>query len=304
MKYKLLKNTPAHKAGLICQEGLRDGANMQILYPVGSCNRICMVEDITDEWFAPFLCQTVDGIDLYKGDWYVPLVHGSIWDKQQACGIGGYDNNENTKFFSTKEAAEKYIQEQNNPKFVENEWLFYKCGEEEFIFRYNGKKDDGSWLTTEAYGKEMYGTIKCINNIIPMFFRNRWANDKITKASVKQITSILSMVAISKGFKEGVKFYPHKECDPHNLNWLGSVIGNFTYDSYNGSEYLGTERGMGRIYMNGKWAEILPQEVSEYKIPYISTRVDENQAVLTLHNGTFTSVTLENKQVKINYQVK
>jgi len=39
-------------------------------------------------------------------------------------------------------------------------------------------------------------------------------------------------------------------------------------------------------------------------LPYINTRISENQAVVTIDNGIFTSVTLEDKQVKIDYQIK
>lgn len=294
MKYKVVKKFPK---GLEVGEVLSSRTDNWYQNKYGM---ICYKKDEVEsspEFFAPYILTTHDKVDMYENEKVITVYGKHITGEWTVNSSVQFSSD--TLFFSTKQEAEKYIASLK-PKFVENEWLFYKCGEEEFIFRYNGKKDDGSWLTTEAYGKEMYGTIKCIKNIASMFFRNRWADDKITKASVEQITSILTMVALHKGFKEGVKFKSAYSGSVYTAN-----LPIFTYSESSDGLYNNSA-----IYWQGKWAEILPQEspiVVPQDYPCVYTKViAPNTLSVNLLGSEYeiTSVGFDKNEVKINYQVK
>lgn len=205
----------------------------------------------------------------------------------------------NYKIFALYDEAMKYVREKNMPKFVEGEWLYFhypESGNTKIgIFRYSGKDASKSWLTTEGYVIDN-DEIQIYASTNPKFIRNLIIDKYITKATPSQIQEILTKVALHKGFKKGVKYispvFKYKEtCD-----------GVFEY--YAALDTLSSNDATTQVYNKGKWAEIIKEDVPEYKIPYISTKVDETQAILTLHNGTFTSVTLEDKVVKINYTIK
>ncbi len=326
-KFKLLKDTPAHKAGLICKVGLGDGTvNTNVLYPMDSCNRVCEVKDITDEWFAPLDFIDENGIDVFRGDNFWIVTDGKLDSHRESYKTGcsytfvanGQPSSWNgEKFFSTRESAQSYIdsinkpiwktedgynvfedekvkwviysivdnqwkyhydlsmcvpgcattnpetfrvfknedkmnawiEEQNKPKYEVGEWLYFDNSDFYGIFRYKSCNECDTFASDESYWfpkRDMayYRTDICYTT---GSFGKDW---NITKATTSQIESILTKVAIHKGFKEGVKYN-------------GGSILHWDYLEYYPREDQFTDGHGGSIYCKGKWAEIV-NTVPEY----------------------------------------
>lgn len=73
-----------------------------------------------------FVLKSVDGVDLYEGDEYIPVyLHGNKWAFENSnlkpiskCHTASLSPN-NCKAFASFEAAEKWIEEQNKPKDIQ-----------------------------------------------------------------------------------------------------------------------------------------------------------------------------------------
>lgn len=134
-KYKLIKDLPDVKAGTIFQynEGFTSEYYEYIENNQSKKYSIDIVENNPD-WFVPYLFTTEDDVDIYNGDEYVILVTKDYENKKHKKGdifysqtliLGEegiplnfeYNIQQNIwKIFSTKEAAEQYL-ESLKPKF-------------------------------------------------------------------------------------------------------------------------------------------------------------------------------------------
>lgn len=128
------------------------------------------------EFFAPYLFTTEDGVDIYKGDFlFATLADNSI------IGPGQYDvkikNNSNIKHFSTREAAQKWIDSQNKP--------IWKTEDGYDVF----ENDNVKWVCfgkTEKEWSYMYdltlcsGNVKCVKDT-PEIYRVFKDEDKMNK---------------------------------------------------------------------------------------------------------------------------
>ena len=258
MKYKLLKDTPAHKAGLICQTGLKHGSNSHLLYPVDSCDRICKAEDITDEWFAPYVFTTLDNKDIFVGDTFYFIDNSNKFYLSGTatihCGVRN-----SSKVFSTKQAAQNYIDKLNKPKFEKGEWLYMKLDEKiECIGRYNYTKEGSHWFS-EEYSLR-HNDVNTNQFFIQGIQETSWCTKhNVVKADTETIQRILSKVALHKGFKEGVQYKSATQgtgifTSGSNFKWeFGDTL--YSADS-EGNLFTGC------IYYRGVWAEIV--EIPEY----------------------------------------
>lgn len=255
MRYKLVRSFPGSpEVGAIFIGSDKGGTH----YAHQNTSYYLRREDVesSPEFFAPFLFTTLDSKDVFVGDEYF-YVNDNRIEKLTAYGPTSYGyKNIQSKAFSSKEAAQKWIDEQNKPKFEVGEWLYFQNQDFYGIFRFESYREYGVFTSTESYWfpKKNFLDYKVdVPNTTGTFDKN-W---NIRKASHAIIESILIKVAVHKGFKEGVKYYP--------INTYGNYVdkrhafvctGNFAW--YPASEALVYN---GNIYVNGKWAEIVKEEV-------------------------------------------
>lgn len=271
MKYKLIKSFPgSDRLGSIYYKGgeyYTHGLKAQ------------MVES-SPEFFASYLFTDELGNEVYQGDDYYAVVlkdypngrcfkgdvlNQDILTNYVTVNTTIIDKNVNDgywKMFSTREAAQKWIEEQNKPKFEKSEWLYCedKFGKEfEMLFRYSKSEKSTLIQGMDIFGTECYTIWNAAhgNKIeIDKEELNCCFEQECDKATPEQILDILSKVAIHKGFKEGVKY---KSALTGNSFIVSSI--NFEWDG----EGLSTvnKRFNGFIYKDGEWAEIV-EDVPEY----------------------------------------
>lgn len=203
------------------------------------------------EFFAPYLFTTEDRVDVYAYDdfYYIGDAKNICQTKCLFKGDGDFSK---FKTFSTREAAQKWIDEQNKPKFEVGQWVYFNDTYSYGIFRFKSIVDSVH-STDEGY------QIGINNNWVDAHIQSkRYVKDNnCSKATPEQIQDVLSRVAIHKGFKEGVRFKSA-----------------MTEYSYKVSEYVAfryqdhcdaLNEGWGNcVYYQGKWAEIVKEEVPEY----------------------------------------
>lgn len=121
MKYKLLQNSPNANKGDIFEI---DASSRFAVYECwkGDVLITYTVNEVENnpDWFAPYLFTTEDKVDIYRGD--------VIWVLNRNNLICSWYSTENTivvfcndKIFSTKQAAEKYLE----PKFKVGDYFVY-----------------------------------------------------------------------------------------------------------------------------------------------------------------------------------
>jgi len=145
------------------------------------------------------------------------------------------------KYFSTKEAAQNYI-DSLKPKYEVGEWLYFSTIEGHGIFRYK-QITMNSHDSDESY--YIWKGIICQGGCFPITWN-------IAKSTPEQIQDILSKVAQHKGFKEGVKF------KSVGMGYEEVVSKPIKY--YKDIDGLNCPRS---IYNKGKWAEIV-EDAPEY----------------------------------------
>lgn len=118
MKYKLLKDLPEVGNGSIFEQH-----KSLYNYFAAECSNLSYSKEFIDSnpsWFAPYKFTTEDGVDIFEGDNYLSVnKRGVVWeDANRDIWISG---DKDKKYFSTKEAAQKYIDSQK-PRFEEYKW--------------------------------------------------------------------------------------------------------------------------------------------------------------------------------------
>lgn len=251
-KFKVVKSWPS-------------GPNIGVIFIKDTFHNYCFssagesyptnVVESSPEFFAPLLFMSHDNVEIYDGDTYwLKCTDNRIVEECPRVNNYMYKDGalvQGQLTFSTCEAAQRWIDAQNKPKFVEREWLFYKdsCGEE-WLFRFKEYRNNGGLIHNESYH---------INSKTNELYENKsgwFMKENVVTADVDTIQRILSMVAISKGFKEGVTYtspvFKYKEtCD-----------GKFNY--YPRLDTLSSNKKRTQIYNKGVWAEILSEEIPEY----------------------------------------
>jgi len=191
------------------------------------------------------------------------------------------------KYFSTKEAAQNYI-DSLKPKYKVGEWLYTKdnYGEAfEILFRYSTSKKHELTKDVVIHGTECYtvwnaahgNKVEIDNEELNCCF-----DYECTKADADTVQRILSKVAQHKGFKEGVKFknvYTGRICIVNSKLWYDNSL----YKSYN--TIWGLACTGGWIYGNNKWAEI----VEETNTKSVTITVD-GDVVNTSHWGNSVNI--------------
>lgn len=260
MKYKLKQWYPSLPkdwiVGMII--GKNDGHPM--FTPTNSKYNYCVIsktEVQSNDYWSPYLFTTEDGVDIYKCDSaYIVKFEDMQWQYLFCKTVYASTSSPTRKYFSTKEAAQKWIEEQNRPKFEKGEWLYYDSGLSETLFRFL-KIENDKYKTTEGYQITASGTV-----YIHGEHSNMWSiEEDVSKATHSQIEEILSKVAIHKGFKEGVQYKSATQStgiftSGSNFKW---GFGNTLYSADNESNVF-----PGCIYYKGVWAEIVKEEIPEY----------------------------------------
>lgn len=365
MKYKVIKNFP---------NGPRVGAIMENMgtwaYEEGkmaSTFRFTTVESYP-EYFAPFKCMTEQNEEIFYGDnlWYIDTQSGDYkiikhyWVLVFPSGL-------HYKYFSTKEAAQQYIDskrkpiwktedgfdvfdednvkwvisnsdgvwyfaynttlnadnlvypqnqpdvykvfkdedkmntwitQMNTPKFQKGDWIYVQ-GQSGWVsllkFDSYNIPDNDYFSTSENYVIYFEGSIQCKG------FQNGWSVTsscaKYSLATEEQIESILSKVALHKGFKTGIKFMSVMS----NTLYTISEWATFKYHNINDALL----EGWGNcVYKNGVWANIV-EEVTPKAEYLINLTQDKNDASLEVDvKGYITSVDVKSSSsIKINYTI-
>jgi len=248
MKYKLLKRYPSlpkdwDTTTIVTKTGKED--EYVSLCP-HSCKFLSIEEvESSPEYFAPFVFTTLDEKNIFVGDTFY-----FIDSNNEFClsGIASIHSSSKIsgKVFSTKEAAQKYIKEQN--KFKKGEWVYYNSNFTATLWRYS--KDS---ITPEGYQISHYdGSI--YYHVNTSVWRDKYP---INKATPLQIESILTAVAIHKGFKEYVRYTIDDD-----FKWSFPKEPKYKYCEY-GDELSASIR-KAPIYKKGIWATIVEDKVPEY----------------------------------------
>lgn len=169
--------------------------------------------------------------------------------------------------------ALNFAKEQAKPKYEVGKWYYWTPGGHEGadwgIARFV-KLEDEHFYFNEAYKIE-FGTIVNDDRFVK---HNSFFNNIIQgPATPQQLEEILTKVAESKGFKEGIKV------DRHNFETIfpGKItIDNFYYscDPYHYDILQDQFLLKGYIiYEKGKWAEILPEEfyLNGHKVEFLES---------------------------------
>lgn len=260
MKYRLIKKYPGSKP-----IGTFVIGSNAVLYKWRNGDKFCgnvgCDPSKYPKYFAPYRFTTEDGVELFKGDsfWVASKNQNTI----TSLVLKKWQPDSNSKAFSTKEAAKKWLEEQKKPQFEVGEWLYYSYTgmsySYKFLFRFNGICEISSYIiSNELYEISSDGRVQ-----ISIDKDAKVTNYKnATKATPEQIESVLTKVAEHKGFKEGVKFK--------------SAVSKYIYPVYNQGLMWDTKYnyglypkespntiGSGCIYYNGgetgKWAEIITE---------------------------------------------
>lgn len=162
------------------------------------------------------------------------------------------DQPETYKVFKNKNKMNAWIEEMNKPQFQQGEWITIKLSSCDCIGRFV-KQEGGLIYIKEEYNVFPHGVVECESKV--------WSTHNIiTKASPQLIESILTAVAIHKGFKAGVQYQSATQSTEiftsgNNFKWeFGDTL--YSADS-EGNLFTGC------IYYKGVWAEIV-ENVPEY----------------------------------------
>lgn len=216
------------------------------------------------DYFAPYLFTTEDGVDIYKGDWTASILMDRpsyAYYQQERMPA-----DPTVKFFSTKEAAQAYIDKHNEPKFKVGKWYYITYTTQHcYGIDYSAPKSTLYLVFAERYDlNETRIIFKNINGNEIMFA----INDKIDflkrKATHSEIESALIAEAKRRGFKEGVKINREifKNVDSYKIHHSNATISNPDNVSYFIEEDILMLNNHG-VYCKGQWAEIIEEPKEE-----------------------------------------
>jgi hypothetical protein len=199
------------------------------------------------------------GIELYSekslNDTYLTPCHYS----QHLCSIGVKESIHYQLPQQWDEAVEAVKGFFTKEKFEKGKWYYGKWHETEWLYRYNHMENQG------AFNKFFY-TERVSGGIYIYFKKTDYiANANIINclqpATKEQIQEMLGKVAESKGFVKGVKV---RSLFANNID---VIDGNFYLELATDSLWSNGDNNLIKIYENGKWAELLPQEEPKPETP-------------------------------------
>lgn len=259
MKYKLIKSFPGSpEVGTIFTggNGFSYKGRSNTGHPFLASSFSEKQVESSPEFFAPYLFTTEDGVDVYVYDnfYYIGSVKNIC---QRECLFEGDGDFSKSKTFSTREVAQKWIEEQNRPKFEVGEWLYYVYGNAFSGYATLMRFSHFDEKYKNTCGTESY-TVNLKNNKVIFEGTEDATGATVQKATPEQIQDVLSKVAKHKGFKKGVKFKSVMSGGTYSV----SEFQEFKYHSYNDVLL----EGWGWcVYKDGKWAEIVDEKtIPEY----------------------------------------
>lgn len=218
--FKCLKDTPtgSYKAGKITD------------------NPLCAY---LPEYFASYKFTTNNGDPMYFGDLFYYVLYGEIRKTTVANLIY---NDPNDRAFSTPEAAQAYLDEQNKLKFEKGK-VYTISDKPEFIAMFSGERFgygfvyDGNWA--ERIG------------IVP--------NYDYREATPAEWEAALIKEAERRGFKDGAKFYGVEGAEKDTLIEIGKP-NEVSFLNHRGG---GLHCSDSWIFFQGKWASIISEPEKE-----------------------------------------
>lgn len=185
--------------------------------------------------FAPYKFTTEDGVDAYVGD-TTYFISANVFSEHTVTERGHYLY---AKHYSTREAAQAYLDEQNKPKFEVGK--VYKDPSSNRMFMITDFKDI---YNVNAYGFGGSGHWYNDNG------KFEWSCENVAEATPAEWESAL--------LKEAERRYPLKTnyISANLINGKCSVVDKFKFLKENKiSDGWG-----GYVFYDGKWAEIVPSK--------------------------------------------